>query len=156
MSTSPETSERVDDRLVNVISRWLARHLPDEELRLELDRVEPGALEPGQEEAIEELGSELGQDRDGTGRVRSLEPEGDGARLCLDVPAELLRYCVEKGSLAVDGVSLTIAELDGRGVAIALVPHTLRETTLAALRPGDGVNLEVDVLAKYVEKLTAR
>ena len=64
MSTSPETSERVDDRLVNVISRWLARHLPDEELRRELTRVEPGALEPGQEEALEELRSELGQDRD--------------------------------------------------------------------------------------------
>ena len=93
---------------------------------------------------------------DGLGRVRSLEPEGDGARLCLDVPAELLRYCVEKGSLAVDGVSLTIAELDDRGVAIALVPYTLRETTLAALRPEDGVNLEVDVLAKYVERLTTR
>jgi len=64
MSTSPETSERVDDRLVNVISRWLARHLPDDELRRELDRVEPRALEPGQEEAIDELRSELGQDRD--------------------------------------------------------------------------------------------
>jgi riboflavin synthase len=91
---------------------------------------------------------------DGTGRVRSFEPEGDGARLLLDVPAELLRYCVEKGSLAVDGVSLTIAALDDRGVEIALVPHTLRETTLGSLRPDDGVNLEVDVLAKYVERLT--
>ena len=64
MSTSPETGERVDDRLVNVISRWLARHLPDEELRRELDRVEPGALEPGQVEALDELRSELGEDRE--------------------------------------------------------------------------------------------
>jgi DNA-binding IclR family transcriptional regulator len=64
MSTSPETGERVDDRLVNVISRWLARHLPDEELRRELDHVEPGALEPGQVEAVEELRSELGEDRE--------------------------------------------------------------------------------------------
>ena len=93
---------------------------------------------------------------DGIGRVRWLEQEGEGARLWLDVPPGLLRYCVEKGSLALDGVSLTIAELDDHGVAIALVPHTLRETTLAALQPGDGVNLEVDVLAKYVERLTSR
>src|SRR5436190_6629417 len=93
---------------------------------------------------------------DGVGRVRSLEPEGEGARLWLDVPPELLRYCVEKGSLAVDGVSLTIAAVDEAGVAIALVPHTLRETTLSALEPGDGVNLEADVLAKYVERLAER
>ena len=93
---------------------------------------------------------------DGVGRVRAVAPEGDGRRLELDVPAELLRYCVEKGSLAVDGVSLTIAAIKGDGVEIALVPHTLRETTLADLGPGDGVNLEVDVLAKYVERLTAR
>jgi riboflavin synthase len=93
---------------------------------------------------------------DGVGRVRSLEPDGDGARLWVDVPTDLRRYCVEKGSLAVDGVSLTIAALDDGGVAIALVPHTLRETTLSALEPGDGVNLEADVLAKYVERLSER
>ena len=73
-----------------------------------------------------------------------------------DVPSQLLRYCVEKGSLAVDGVSLTIAEADDQSVAIALVPHTLRETTLSGLEAGDTVNLEVDVLAKYVERLAAR
>jgi riboflavin synthase len=93
---------------------------------------------------------------DGVGRVRSLEPEGDAARLWLDVPAELLRYCVEKGSLTVDGVSVTVAALDERGVGIALVPHTLRETTLSTLEPDDGVNLETDVLAKYVERLAQR
>jgi riboflavin synthase len=91
---------------------------------------------------------------DGVGRVRSAEPEGEGARVWLDVGPDLLRYCVEKGSLAVDGVSLTIAELDDDGVAIALVPHTLRETTLASLRPDDEVNLEVDLLAKYAERLS--
>jgi riboflavin synthase len=93
---------------------------------------------------------------DGVGSVRSLEPDGDGARLWLDVPPDLMRYCVEKGSLAVDGVSLTIAGVDERGVGVALVPHTLGETTLSALRPGDGVNLETDVLAKYVERLAQR
>ena len=93
---------------------------------------------------------------DGVGRVRSREPEGDGARLRLDVPPDLLRYCAEKGSLAVDGVSLTIAGLADDGVEIALVPHTLAATTLGALQPGDPVNLEVDVLAKYVERLSQR
>jgi riboflavin synthase len=93
---------------------------------------------------------------DGVGSVRSLEPDGDGARLWLDVPHGLLHYCVEKGSLAVDGVSLTIAAVDDRGVGMALVPHTLSETTLSALRAGDPVNLETDVLAKYVERLAQR
>ena len=93
---------------------------------------------------------------DGVGSVRSLEPESDGAWLWLDVPHGLLHYCVEKGSLAVDGVSLTIAAVDEGGVGMALVPHTLAETTLSALRPGDPVNLEADVLAKYVERLAQR
>jgi riboflavin synthase len=92
---------------------------------------------------------------DGVAPVRSFEPEGDGARLRLDLPRELLRYCVEKGSIAVDGVSLTIAAIDDEGVAIALVPHTLEVTTLSSLRPGDRVNIEVDLLAKYVERLAA-
>jgi riboflavin synthase len=90
---------------------------------------------------------------DGVGRVRSLEPEGDGARLWVEAPGDLLRYCVEKGSITVDGVSLTIAELARDAFAVALVPHTLAVTTLADLRPGGAVNLEVDVLAKYVERL---
>jgi len=93
---------------------------------------------------------------DGVARVRSLEPDGDGARLTLDVPQELLRYCAEKGSLAVDGVSLTIAALDDQGAEIALVPHTLAATTLGSLREGAPVNLEVDILAKYVERLSQR
>jgi riboflavin synthase len=92
---------------------------------------------------------------DGLARVRSHDPEGEGSRLWLDLPEPLLRYCVEKGSIAADGVSLTIAELDAAGIAVALVPHTMRETTLGALRPGDEVNVEADVLAKYVERLTA-
>ena len=68
----------------------------------------------------------------------------------------MLRYCVEKGSIAVDGVSLTIAELDDEGFAVALVPHTLEATTLGRLEPGAAVNLEADVLAKYVERLLHR
>ena len=73
----------------------------------------------------------------------------------LDVPADVLRYLVEKGSITVDGVSLTVAELDDHGFAVALVQHTLEVTTLGRLAPGATVNLETDVLAKYVEKLLA-
>jgi riboflavin synthase len=93
---------------------------------------------------------------DAVGRVRTVTVEGDGTRVWVDAPSELLRYCVEKGSIAVDGVSLTIAELDDEGFAVALVPHTLASTTLGAATAGGEVNLEVDVLAKYVERLIAR
>ena len=104
--------------------------------------------------AGEPLGGHVVQGHvDGVGRVRSTAPEGDGRRLWIDAPPDLLRYCVEKGSIAVAGVSLTIAALDEAGFAVALVPHTLAETTLGDLAPGDAVNLEADVLAKYVERL---
>jgi riboflavin synthase len=93
---------------------------------------------------------------DAVGRVRSVAREGEGVRMWIDAPPEVLRYCVEKGSVAVAGVSLTIAELDAAGFAVALVPHTLSVTTLGALAAGDEVNLEADVLAKYVERLLAR
>ena len=90
---------------------------------------------------------------DGVGRVRAVEPEGEGQRVTIDTPAELLRYLVEKGSITVDGVSLTVAALDDAGFAVALIPHTLAETTLGDLAAGAAVNLEADVLAKYVERL---
>jgi riboflavin synthase alpha subunit len=126
-----------------------------------LERSSLGRLETGTEVNLEPalragdpLGGHYVQGHvDGVGSVRSLEPEGEGARLWVDAPADVLRYCVDKGSIAVEGVSLTIAGLDGTGFAIALVPHTLEATTLGAIRPSDPVNLEVDVLAKYVEKL---
>jgi riboflavin synthase len=250
MSANPE------DRLVTLLSRWLARHVSDDELRREVDAADLAQLEPGQAEAVQELRDSFGNGRgdlemivrelgridaveggedgvrlvvagpetaaqasvgdsvaidgvcltvvdatdgrlafdavpetlsrttlgrlaagagvnlepalrageplgghvvqghvDGVGRVRSLEPEGDGARLRVEAPPEIVRYCVEKGSLTVAGVSLTVAELHDDGVSIALVPHTLAVTTLGSLGPGDEVNLEVDVLAKYVERL---
>jgi riboflavin synthase len=90
---------------------------------------------------------------DGVGRIESIEPEEEGARMRISAPPELLRYCVEKGSIAVGGVSLTISALDDGAFEVALVPHTLEETTLGRAQRGDGVNLEVDILAKYVEKL---
>jgi riboflavin synthase len=85
------------------------------------------------------------------GAVRSI----DGGRVWFDAPADLLRYVVVKGSIAVDGTSLTVSELDATGFEVALVPHTLAATTLGDLRQGDAVNLEPDVLAKYVERLLA-
>ena len=88
---------------------------------------------------------------DGVGRVRSI----DGERVSIEAPLSVLRYCVEKGSIAVDGVSLTIAALGDDTFEVALVAHTLARTTLGSLRPGDAVNLEADVMAKYVERLLA-
>jgi riboflavin synthase len=107
--------------------------------------------------ASDRLGGHVVQGHvDAVGRVRSVDPEGEGRRVWIDAPPDLLRLCVEKGSIAVQGVSLTIAELDDAGFAVALIPHTLVETTLGELDPGDDVNLEADVLAKYVERLVAR
>jgi riboflavin synthase len=89
---------------------------------------------------------------DGVGSVRSFE----GERMTIEASPEILRYCVEKGSIAVDGVSLTIAGLADDTFTVALVPHTLEVTTLGGLQPDDPVNLEVDILAKYVERLLPR
>ena len=98
------------------------------------------------------LGGHLVQGHvDGVGRVRRVTDEG----LEIEAGPEILRYCVEKGSIAVEGVSLTIAALDEEGFTVALVPHTRQVTTLGRVVEGDELNLEVDMLAKYVEKLAA-
>jgi riboflavin synthase len=89
---------------------------------------------------------------DGVGRVRAVEPEQDSRRVTIEAAAELLRYCVDKGSITVDGVALTITGVADDAFEVALVQHTLEVTTLGALAPGDEVNLEVDLLAKYVER----
>src|SRR5919199_4471341 len=117
-----------------------------------LRRTSLGDLRPGDDvnleralRAGEPLGGHYVQGHvDGVGHVRAVEQEGDGSRVWIDVAPDLLRYLVEKGSVAVEGVSLTVAELDQSGFAVALVPHTLAETTLAALQPSDAVNVEVD------------
>jgi riboflavin synthase len=132
--------------------------VPETLSRTALSRLVPGVavnIEPALR-AGEPLGGHYVQGHvDAVGAVRSAAPEGEGLRLTVEAPAELLRYCVEKGSIAVEGVSLTIAGLHDDAFEIALIPHTLAETTLASLAPGDPVNLEVDVLAKYVERLVA-
>ena len=90
---------------------------------------------------------------DGVAEVQSATEEGNARVVRLSPPPELLRYVVAKGSIAVDGVSLTVAAVDEEGFSISLIPETLQRTNLAALAPGASVNVEVDVVAKYVEKL---
>jgi riboflavin synthase len=133
--------------------------VPETLARTTLERLCPGArvnVEPALR-AGEPLGGHYVQGHvDGVGTVRSVEPEGDGTRVWFEAPRDVLRYTVEKGSVTVEGTSLTVAALGDDAFAVALVPHTLRATTLGQLEPGDRVNLEVDVLAKYVERLLAR
>src|SRR3954447_17421022 len=93
---------------------------------------------------------------DGTGTVESTRDEGFARLVRIAAEPALIRYVVEKGSIAVDGVSLTVAEVDDEGFSISLIPETLERTTLGTVAPGHSVNLEVDVLAKYVEKLVSR
>jgi riboflavin synthase len=93
---------------------------------------------------------------DGVGRVRSITQDGDGREIRFDAPANLLRYVVEKGSIAVDGVSLTAARVDDEGFTVSLIPETLERTTLGRALAGRPVNLEVDVIAKHVEKLVSK
>lgn len=104
--------------------------------------------------AGDELGGHIVQGHvDGIGMVESFEPDGEGARLSVLVPPSLMRYVVEKGSVTVDGVSLTVTHRRADGFEVALVPHTLEVTTLGDASKGRAVNVEVDVLAKYVETL---
>jgi riboflavin synthase len=125
-----------------------------------LARSSLGALELGTGVNLElplrvgdPLGGHLVQGHvDGVGVVLAFSEDGFARRLQVEPPAELMRYIVEKGSITVDGVSLTVAECDKRSFTVSLIPETLDRTNLAAAVAGTRVNLEVDVLAKYVEK----
>jgi riboflavin synthase len=132
--------------------------VPETLARTALGRLETGDavnLEPSLRVG-DPLGGHVVQGHvDAVGRVRSVVPEGEGRRMWVDAPPQLLGYCLEKGSIAVDGVSLTVAALDDEGFEVALIPHTLAVTTLGRLEPGAEVNLEADVLAKVVERLVA-
>ena len=128
-----------------------------------LARTVLGHLRPGGEVNLEpslrvgdQVGGHVVQGHvDAVGRVRSVLPEGDGSRVWIDAPETIVLYSVEKGSIAVDGVSLTIAALDDEGLEVALIPHTLEVTTLGRLEAGDVVNLESDVLGKVVQRYVA-
>ena len=93
---------------------------------------------------------------DGIGTVAAVTADGFARVVRVEAPPELLRYVVEKGSIAIDGVSLTVSAVDDEAFEVSLIPETLERTTLGSLEPGRAVNLEVDVLAKYVEKLVNR
>src|SRR5204862_6807222 len=113
--------------------------VPETLARSSLGGLEAGSrvnLEPALR-AGEPLGGHYVQGHvDGVGVVRAVEAEGDGRRISIDAPVGLMRYVVEKGSVAVEGTSLTVASLDGRGFAVALIPHTLNATTLGSLAAG--------------------
>jgi len=125
-----------------------------------LERSSLGPLSQGDEVNLElplragdPLGGHVVQGHvDGTGTVGRVTEDGFARVIRVAAPSELLRYVVEKGSIAVDGVSLTVSEVDDGGFSVSLIPETLERTTLGSAKPGRTVNLEVDVLAKYVEK----
>jgi riboflavin synthase len=144
--------------VVEAAGGCLSFDLSEETLR----RTALGRLRPGHGVNLERpvtpttrLGGHLVQGHvDGVGRVTRLEPAAEGgAWLYVTPPSALLRYVIEKGSITVDGVSLTVAGFEADGFVVALIPHTLAETTLGAASADDPVNLEVDVIAKYVERL---
>ena len=128
-----------------------------------LARTSLGGLAPGAEVNLElplragdRLGGHMVQGHvDGVGRIASVTEDGFARRLEIEAPDQVMRYVIEKGSIAVNGVSLTVVEVLSRSFTVSLIPDTLQRTNLGRAAPGDTVNLEVDVLAKYVEKLMA-
>jgi riboflavin synthase len=126
---------------------------------LELSKL--GTLEPGSAVNLEpalrandRLGGHIVQGHvDALAPVASVEPDGFARRVRVELPAELERYVVARGSIALDGVSLTVAALEGRIVEVSLIPETLQRTTFGAIAPGDAVNVEVDLIARHAERL---
>jgi len=129
-----------------------------------LERTSIGDLRPGARANLERAvradarldGHVVQGHVDGTGRVRALERRDDDVRFAVSCDEEITRYLVPKGSVAIDGVSLTVVSLSDAGFDVALIPHTLAETNLGDRSPGDRVNLEADVLGKYVVRYLER
>jgi riboflavin synthase len=136
---------------VDVSNETLARTTLDEwrpGRRVNLER----ALRAG-----EELGGHLVAGHvDGVGRIADMHDDGQSRRFIVEVPTELARYIAPKGSVALDGISLTVNEVAGTRFGVNIIPHTLTHTTLGARKPGDRVNLEVDLIARYVARLMER
>lgn len=160
---------RVDDSIaVSGVCLTAVRVLPHE-FQVEavaetLRKTTLAALRPGARVNLERslkfsdrLGGHFVQGHvDGVAEVTALQPQAGGRLLVLRLPESLLRYVISEGSIAIDGVSLTIARLAGNEITISLIPHTLDKTTLSDLGAGDKVNVEVDVLGKYIERLLLR
>jgi riboflavin synthase len=146
----------VTDRDAWVLSFDLSRETLERSALEDLRAGDPVNLERPVTLAMR-LGGHLVQGHvDGVATIDALEPSEGGAMLTCTIPDGLSRYVVEKGSIAVNGVSLTAVGVDGRRFGAALVPFTLEATTLGTAKLGDRVNLEVDVVAKYIESLTGR
>jgi riboflavin synthase len=128
-----------------------------------LEKTTLGALQAGSRVNLESAlraGQALGGHYvtghvDGTARVVDISEDARSRRVRFEVPAALARYIAPKGSVTIDGVSLTVNEVDGRRFGVNLIPHTLEVTTLGELVPGSVVNLEVDIIARYLERLVA-
>jgi len=128
-----------------------------------LSRTSLGRWVPGTRINLERalrVGDELGGHIvtghvDAVGTVRAAAPEGASLRLTVEIPAAVAPYIASKGSVTVEGVSLTVNEVDDAAFGVNIIPHTLQETTLGGLKPGDPVNLEIDVLARYIARLTS-
>lgn len=154
-----------DSIAVNGVCLTVVDHRPDaftaDVMRETLVRSSLGALEPGSTVNLERaarldsrLGGHLVQGHvDGTGTVLDIDTQEHWTIVRIALPQGLSRYVVEKGSITVDGVSLTVVSVDDEAFTVSLIPTTLAETTLGTRRVGDVVNLEVDAIAKYVEKL---
>jgi riboflavin synthase len=125
-----------------------------------LSKTTLGEWQPGRRINLEralKAGDELGGHIvsghiDGMARIADIRPDGDSRRFTIEVPAALARFIATKGSVALDGISLTVNEVDGARFGVNIIPHTQRETTFGAARAGDPVNLEVDMLARYVAR----
>lgn len=145
------------------VTRIEARRFAADVSNETLSRTTLGSLRPGSAVNLESAlraGDALGGHYvtghvDGVGRVAALEDDGRSRRLALELPEALARYVAAKGSITVDGVSLTVNDVEGCRFSVNLIPHTRAVTTLGALKAGDAVNLEIDILARYVERLAA-
>ena len=137
-------------------NRFTADVMPETVRRTTLRQLQPGdrvnlekALRPA-----DGLDGHIVQGHvEGVGTIREIAPEGNALAYRIETPKELLRYIVEKGSVAIDGISLTVTETDDTGFSVSLIPHTAKMTTLGYKSVGDSVNLETDILARYVEKM---
>jgi riboflavin synthase len=150
--------------VVNVTEESSAKLLTFDLLRETWNRTNLSAVQPGSSVNLERAMPASGRVHghfvtghiDGTGKIEVFEKRGADWYLCVSAPADLLRYVVFKGSIAVDGISLTVAEVASDTFSVWIIPHTHEVTALRERKPGHRVNLEADLLAKYVEKFTAK